>query len=337
MISNLTTQISIKSTIDLAAYDGELVVINGIYGTGKTMLVEEILRPKELERKSIEAMHFKEEETNKKPLQIMIFSGPYAQSDGVHYIGIESALNQIKNDQPNIVIFMGPFIDEKNEHISSGEVKLGGNYLSFHQLMEGIIDRIKEATSEFEGTKIIIQSSPYDALGFNCLPQPPLHIHIKDTEKFICVPNPYLLRVFDFSILLCNYDLPSIVSSNTHMLNGKENKISPFEGAAMMMLASGISYPIFPPFITHPIDFGNWEDLVLQNAPDVIVMPSVQYLYANKYKEKSIIINPGSAVKGDKLGSFATLTIHKMDMSIVKNSSDNQMLDRTRVDILKLK
>ena len=48
-----------------------------------------------------------------------------------------------------------------------------------------------------------------------------------------------------------------------------------------------------------------------------------------------MLVNPGFCMRGEKLGNYANITVHKIDYS--KESADNQMLERTRVDIMKLK
>jgi DNA polymerase alpha subunit B len=195
-----------------------------------------------------------------RPTQIFIFSGPYASTKSLHYTAINPIINAIKESKPNLVILMGPFIDTRDPVIGTGSIHVKDSYFSYNNI------------------KIIVQPSPYDVLSFNSMPQQFIRFDTKD--NFIFVPNPYLLKLYDFTILLCNCDLPYLVSTHYYTMNGKPDKVNGVEEAASLILSTGMVFPIFPPSEEFPIDIGNWDKLKLAYAPDIMVLPSVQFLHA---------------------------------------------------------
>ena len=209
-------------------------------------------------------------------MQIFIFCGPYASAKSLRYSAINPIIDAIKVAQPQLVILMGPFIDVRDSVIGSGSIHVKDTYFSYNKMFETILKTIAEHTHE--GLSIIVQPSPYDALSYNSMPQQ--FMHFEATEKITFIPNPYLLKVFDFTILLCNCDLPYIASTHYHTMNGKPDKVNGVEEAAAMILSTGMAFPIFPPSEEFPIDYGNWDRLKLAYAPDIIVLPSVQFLHA---------------------------------------------------------
>ena len=213
-----------------------------------------------------------------RPMQISIFSGPYASTKSLHYTAINSIIKVIKESEPNLIILMGPFIDTRDSVIGAGSIHVKDSYFSYNKMFECILNKIAEETSKFTNMSIVVQPSPYDALSYNSMPQQFIHFDTK--ENFIFVPNPYLLKIYDFTILLCNCDLPYVASTHYHTMNGKPDKVNGVEEAGSMILSTGMAFPIFPPSEEFPVDIGSWDKLKLAYAPDIMVLPSVQFLHA---------------------------------------------------------
>jgi hypothetical protein len=82
-------------------------------------------------------------------------------------------------------------------------------------------------------------------------------------------------------------------------------------------------YPLYPSDVTLPFNLTSetYESLKLSNIPHVFIAPS--YLQPMvKIVAGSIVINPGRLTRGDKMGTYATISIDLE--SIAASNPDEQ-------------
>jgi DNA polymerase alpha subunit B len=59
-----------------------------------------------------------------KPLSVTVAAGPFTTADNLNYEPLEQLLSKALVDKPDVMIFVGPFVDITHPLLSSGDVKL---------------------------------------------------------------------------------------------------------------------------------------------------------------------------------------------------------------------
>lgn len=64
----------------------------------------------------------------------MVTCGPYSFSDSLSYTPLEVLIQSVRLNNPDVLLMMGPFVDQNNQLLSSGLFTINGDALGYHQL-----------------------------------------------------------------------------------------------------------------------------------------------------------------------------------------------------------
>ena len=70
-------------------------------------------------------------QSNSQHLQIMVCQGPYTFNDSLTYQPLQLLVKQVQINNPDILVMMGPFVDESNHWLKHPLVEIDGQSVSY--------------------------------------------------------------------------------------------------------------------------------------------------------------------------------------------------------------
>jgi len=227
-------------------FPGQIIGVKGTNPTGKCIDITEIIEPPPLPipASSIEELSQFYSDDKKQPISVFVASGPYTCEDSLQYEPFNELFdNYILPEKPNVLILMGPFVDDRHPYILNGKTELFPEEI-FKQYISPKINQFYKSSPH---STIILIPSLNDMLSESiCFPQPPLDCDIiprkeqfsvdnediyqqkvvdtilnkrsmlglpTDLIRFKCFPNPVQFQINDIIFAVSNNDIIS------HMYN----------------------------------------------------------------------------------------------------------------------
>lgn len=133
-----SVRLNFSNMNSVALFAGQIVAVRGINARGDMFFVQEICSERELVR-SPRPSGLTE------PLNLLIVSGPYTQTDDLTYEPLHDVLTCCKENRPDVLIMIGPFVDANHGMIVDG--LLSDSYDVF---FEKIVALVMESVGYFE-------------------------------------------------------------------------------------------------------------------------------------------------------------------------------------------
>ncbi|CAG8579660.1 16824_t:CDS:10 [Dentiscutata erythropus] len=268
---------------------------------------------------------------NGKPLSVVIATGPYTLETGFEYEPLRELIKKMAQEKPDILILMGPFVDEDHPMIQTGEVSNTPGEL-FRKFITLPLAAFIKSTPK---TKIIMIPSTKDICHeYLSFPQPPLD-KAGLPKEVTCLCNPVQFRVNEILFAVSNVDLLFHLSRDeTERVPGRADRMSRI---VHHILTQRHLYPLFPTAIGEVnMDLKHSSSLELKNTPDVLILPS-KLKYFAKIVDQVVCINPGYLCKSHAGGTYAKMTIYPLLQNLAQGAdTENFVYQRTRVDIIKI-
>lgn len=83
------------------------------------------------------------------------------------------------------------------------------------------------------------------------------------------------------------------------------------------------------------IDSDRLTDLMIEKRPDVLICPSLLKPFTRAV-DTTLCVNPGLLCRGQAFSTYVRLTVHPLPNREGSVGSDARVVERTRVDIIKL-
>ncbi|ORX59305.1 DNA polymerase alpha, subunit B [Piromyces finnis] len=325
-------------------FPGQIVGVKGTNSTGNCLDVTEIIEPPPL---PIPATNIKELSQyygngKEQPISVFVASGPYTCEDSLEYEPLDELFNNyILPEKPNVLILMGPFVDDRHPFIMNGETKL----LPEEIFQKYISPQIQQFYKSSPHSTIILIPSLNDLLSESiCFPQPPLDSEItprneqfsrnalglpSDLERFHCLPNPVQFQINDVIFAISNNDIISHMYNEEFYRPARSSGLgSPFKGSVKSnhrpmdrisrltrhLLQQHSLYPLFPSAIDEAnINYEHAKGFYLNIKPDILILNSAVRLFA-KNVDDVICVNPGQVVH-KVTGTFSKFYIYPKDLT----------------------
>lgn len=106
---------------------GQIVAVYGMNPTGRKMVAQRIVEGAKLDPVQSmprELLRFHQEMQNGQPLKVMSVCGPYTSSDNSDYQPLLDLFHTVNEEQPDVVIICGPFVDIRHPAVRAGRTLL---------------------------------------------------------------------------------------------------------------------------------------------------------------------------------------------------------------------
>ncbi|KAJ9599819.1 hypothetical protein L9F63_009859, partial [Diploptera punctata] len=294
--SGQTVAMDVSSMETYSLFPGQVIIMEGENPVGNKLKVKQVYCDAVLPLP--QPPHLSTEESG--PLQIVIASGPFTQSDTMTYQPLEDLIEYIVTNVPHVVILMGPFVDVTHPHIADGMLAE-----TFQACFEKIVDSLMEPLKMLN-VHVILVPSWQDAHHHMVYPVPPFILR-KQYPNITLASDP------------CMLDIDGIVIGATatdillHL--GKEEISQVRPGSDRLgRLASHILYqrnfyPLYPSSEDVNLDMELWAKYAFLNVkPHILVLPSNLRCFI-KNLDGCIAVNPERLAKGYVGGNFARLSV----------------------------
>ncbi|CAJ0630599.1 16934_t:CDS:10 [Entrophospora sp. SA101] len=319
-------------------FPGQIIGVEGVNNTGNCLYVKKIYElpllpfyrsPNQINEndQTLIINDYSSSSSSSKSLEVVFVAGPYTLDTDLTFEPFKELIRKMIKEKPNILVLMGPFVDENHPIIQQGKATMLVDDIFNNNITKYLDVLIKDSPD----INVIVIPNPRDVIHeYPIFPQPPFNNRF--SKNTITLPNPAQFRVNDeITFAINNVDILFHLSVNETSGNCDSDRMGRL---AKHILTQRHLYPLFPPVINDiNLDVKNSSSLQLQATPDVLVTPSKLKFFA-KIINNVICINPGYVSKNQSNGTYAKLTIHPPQQN---NSEPEQFISkRSRVEIIRL-
>ncbi|XP_066590123.1 DNA polymerase alpha subunit B isoform X2 [Prorops nasuta] len=220
-------------------------------------------------------------------INIVVAAGPFTTSDGLHFQPLWDLMKNISENEPHLVILVGPFLEQSHPYIK-------GLKCTYDDCFNRIITRIAD---EIRGksTHVVIVSSNRDAHHDVIFPTPEYSTtKANELPNLHLMPDPTMLDIDGLVIGITSVDVLKHLS-HVEMTNSTvHNRMTRL---ANHVLAQSCFYPIYPPFEKLCVDTTLWEKYAFfDRQPHMMILPSDIHYFC-KPVNKTVVINPERLTK----------------------------------------
>lgn len=115
--TDIRIKLNLHEVQQYSLFEGEIIVAEGFMGQNNKFNVNRIHKPEAREPAqnftSQELMLYKSKSANR-AIQVIIGSGPFTEHENLGYDSLRDLLDIVKRDRPQVLILVGPFLDQNN-------------------------------------------------------------------------------------------------------------------------------------------------------------------------------------------------------------------------------
>jgi hypothetical protein len=242
-------------------------------------------------------------------VSVMVFTGPYTFAENMGYSALKYICNLINDQQPQLAILGGPFLDINHGQVSEGELFYHDesgkiNCFEDRNIYAAIKEYLKNETQS-SGTKIVMIPSLNDIFSQHPFPQPPLSENNDDKICFLSNPSQFSVNGVEFGVV--NTDIVRKIMSKAHNTDKTRHRLSVIMDAFVQQRSY---FPLYPADAETSIDISQYEKYQMESIPDVLITMSELPVFTDCIDDKLVYLNPGQVVKTNKVGTYAVVTIN---------------------------
>lgn len=141
-------------------FPGQTVYVTGLNPNGTMLYAEKIHTEREIGIPSFPGLE--------SSLDVVIAAGPFSAADNLKYSSLEKLLSFCQNNNPDLLLLIGPFVDEAN---TETQVLNEGLESFFEKMVNDLMERLKDCSVD---TKVLMVSSQDDLNSSASFPTHPL-------------------------------------------------------------------------------------------------------------------------------------------------------------------
>lgn len=234
-------------------------------------------------------------------VDIMVAAGPFTTTGDLSYDPLNDLLDVVRRDCPDVLIMIGPFVDEDHPMIKAADCDV-----TYEELFQQVLSQAQEAITESKATaELIVIPSLRDVHHDRVYPQPPLQA-ASEHDRVHMFANPATIKIKEMTIGINAEDiLFDLTSQETSRGQGGDR----MGRLANHLLDQRSYYPMFPPSPAINIAYEQIEKAALPITPDILLLPS-QMRYFAKNINGCVVVNPGKLTKHSNGGTFSRIAVH---------------------------
>ncbi|XP_050404737.1 DNA polymerase alpha subunit B isoform X1 [Patella vulgata] len=291
--------VDLTSLSEYSLFPGQIIALEGLNSSGQKFVAQKKLQNVRLPLPVAEV-------EGGQHINIVVAAGPFTTSHTLAYEPLADLLKLLQNDQPNVLIILGPIVDARNTEIEKGNVNF-----TYEELFKKQIDDISDVTERIN-CEVIIIPSYRDIHHDSVYPQPPYivdqlksHVHLMSDPCTLTINN-IVFGVTSSDILF------HIGQEEISFIPGSRDRLARL---AKHLLLQQSFYPLYPPVKGINIDYDQLETFgKMLVTPHILLVPS-DLKYFIKDIDGCCVVNPGRLAKGQIGGTYSRMVI-KTDSAV---------------------
>ncbi|THH31178.1 hypothetical protein EUX98_g3002 [Antrodiella citrinella] len=294
----------------IGLFPGAIVALRGKNGGGGWFMVSEVLSLP-VPNARVKA----DEDAAKTAFSVCIACGPFTTDSDLKFRPWQALIAKLKDETPDIVVLVGPFIDATHPLIKQGEVDTSPEQM----FKDVIINPLQDYMDSKESSLVILVPSVKDVVSDHAVfPQAALDAQLFNDPRIRCVPNPSRFKLNDVTFAVSSVDvlfhlrkeeffkraLP--VTTDVDMTLDAPHAADPMANLCRHLLEQRSYYPIFPApqEMAHEVNLDITHSELLNicarsasDAPEVLISPS-RLKQFSKHVDGTTFVNPSFLTKG---------------------------------------
>ena len=153
---------------DYSLFPGQIVAIEGYNTTGRSLVAQRLCEgaphpPNQTKADDLFRFHYQVQDGS--PLQIVTAAGPFTTADNLDYQPLVDLISYLVEQEPDVVILTGPFVDMRHATVASGNTVVDDSVVPLEVLFAHKVSQVLEDFYESakHATQFILQPSVDDA------------------------------------------------------------------------------------------------------------------------------------------------------------------------------
>uniref|UniRef100_A0A6B2L2G8 DNA polymerase alpha subunit B n=1 Tax=Arcella intermedia TaxID=1963864 RepID=A0A6B2L2G8_9EUKA len=267
-------------------------------------------------------------------LKVMVAAGPFSSPEDLDYDPFVDFLDQVHQNNPDLLVLLGPFVDVNNNLVVEGLVE--------STFLEVFRNRFLYRLSNVRCSVVLVPSLK-DVFHSQCFPQPPINPSDENVPSFYkeslkhvtFAPNPCTFVVNDISFGVCTNDI-LLHLSRLSLCKSTTPSPTRITKICQLLFQQQSYYPLWPGYSTE--DLSECSQICAKQAgklrmpysPDVLLLTSSLMPFVEEI-EGSLVVN------ANKLGA-GNMVYSMINVAPPGNQRDNKSgpSQRTNVKIHKI-
>ncbi|CAK9809011.1 DNA polymerase alpha subunit B [Anthophora plagiata] len=262
-----------------SVFPGQIIAVEGINTTGDTLIAKELFVKgyallSDLPKLSEE-------------ITIYVAVGPFTPFDNLNYQPLWDLIECVAEDEPDILILIGPFVEYTHPEIKKGTLKD-----TFHDFFEQIVAKILQHL-QGKSTQVVLVPSNRDAHHDAIFPTPEFVMNANKLGSNVAnlhsMSDPCTINVEGLQIGITSVDtLRHLGQQEVSNTSGMDR----LGRLANHVLSQTTFYPLYPPFPGLNLDTTLWRKYAcFEHQPHIMILPSDVKHYC-KVVNESLVFNP---------------------------------------------
>ena len=323
-------RLDLQSCEEYQLFPGQIIAVIGKNPTGFCIVAQEILH----------TLPSIDKRFGGKPFSMVVACGPFTPSDSLMYEPLEALIKYCEKENPDILMLVGPFVDQDHPEVSSGMLDV-----TFEDVFSiKVVEEIRKL-QERSSIKVAMMPSIRDVHHDVAFPQGPMPI--REGSGIDSLPNPATIK-FSGTVLGCS-SVDWLMSAAKEEISKSSKPVDRLSSLASLVLKQRSYYPLYPSASNVGLDVSSSESLDIVCIPDILITPSDLAPFAKNTpidiskvdlensnalsvstRHDVICINPGRVTKGATAGTFAHIFVNE------ELVTEDSISTRCKVEVRKL-
>ncbi|OQR73588.1 DNA polymerase alpha subunit B-like [Tropilaelaps mercedesae] len=252
-------------------------------------------------------------------VRLVVAAGPYTTIDTLSYEPYHDFIDKLAQEEPDIAIMFGPFVDRNHKKLS---VNLDCTFEAYFNHL------VKYLATKLTGKKTlvyVVANYRENHTTSRAFPTEKYALHLENITNVRAVNDPSILDVNGIHVALSSTD---VFRALTDTIVNAEDNCDMNRLSARMLLEQRSFYPVFPAHGDLIVRMPLANRTMFETRPHLLVMPATVAPFVVA-EEGCLFVNPGSLVKGMDAGSYASIDIFPVE-------GLDSIVDTTKVAITKI-
>nr|XP_031846629.1 DNA polymerase alpha subunit B [Nomia melanderi] len=220
-------------------------------------------------------------------LRVYVAVGPFTPSDNLNYQPLWDLMERVAEDEPNILILIGPFIDYTHSEIKKCTLKD-----TYQDFFDKILSRLLQCL-QGKRTRVVLVPSNRDVHHDPVYPTPEFTIYTNklgsNASCLYPMPDPCIINVDGLQIGMTSVDIVRHLGQHEVSNTPGMDRLARL---ANHVLSQSTFYPLYPPFASLNLDTILWKKYgCFERQPHIMILPS-DIKYYCKVVNECLVLNP---------------------------------------------